>query len=255
MKISQIFVIFLVLLTAACEHTTIRQHPNFAENWNKQYSLAILPPEAHIEYVQFDSDNHRMKDGENTAIRLMESEAPKIFRAQGYKVISADFNRLFQEEPELKFELEKIRQSTNAQLQELYERNPLPPEKAFAFRKSVGPLVNIFADYANVDILVYMKYVGYEKSDGLIAKDVLAGLLLGGVSPSEAGAIEAVFLDGTTGDILWTNGAATAYPLNKYDPSKEHDSSLFSSSSKRAFTPLGVVFEELPNKTRAKPSN
>ena len=252
----KILAILILITLAACEHTSVRQHPSFANSWGKQYSVVMVPPESKITYVQFDSDNRRLSEDEAKANNVIKSEVPKIFQDKGYKFINVNFEDYYAEYPNLKFDLEKLRTASSEALDDMYKNPQLEPKVAFNFQKSVGPLANIFADASGADLVLLINYEGFEKSDGMVAKDIAASVLVGvltgmvPIQPTEAGGLEAILIDGSSGDILWTNVGATTYPLNKYDPSTAQESGLFVKT--RAMTPLGVVFEALPDKTKSK---
>ena len=85
------------------------------------------------------------------------------------------------------------------------------------YERSLGADVNLFADHAEVDALVFAKMWGFKKSSGEIARDaamtvLIAAATLGSVIPAQptSGAtIRIALVDGTTGDVLWANTAGT----------------------------------------------
>ena len=197
-----------------------------------------LPPEAKVTMIQFDSDKPRLKPEEEKAVSTMNNEVPQIFIEKGYDFKNFNFADLESSNPDLKFQIEKLREATKKELDVMYKQGSMEPEKAYQFKNSVGSLANYFSEKSGADLILLLNYEGFEKSDGMVAKDVAASVLFGVltgsvyVEPSEAGVIQAALIDGTTGNLLWTNvtNAPSTTP------------------------PVQAVFKELPNKTSPMPN-
>jgi hypothetical protein len=78
---------------------------------------------------------------------------------------------------------------------------------------SVGEAVNVISEKSGADAILLLRFSGFDKSSGYVAKDVGTSLLvtvltLGTVVPVSAasGAItEVALIDGVTGDVLWAD--------------------------------------------------
>lgn len=79
------------------------------------------------------------------------------------------------------------------------------------FKASVGEVVNMIADKTGADAVLLMEYDGFKKSQGKMAQEVVASVLLGVLTgqadaPMSTGsAVEVVLVDAWTGEVLWTN--------------------------------------------------
>lgn len=232
-------------LSACATNTSVRQHPQFANQWSKHYSFAILPPEAKITLVQFSESDERMSAEEKIAMQALRNEIPKIFMQKGYQFRNVDFDTYFKQYPDINFQHQKLREAVESELAPLYKEKTMAKEAAFKVTPSVGPLANVFSEASGADLLVIAYYVAFEKSGGMVAKDVTASILFGAltglmpVSPTEGAVLQVAVIDGTTGAISWTNMEVV--------PS-------LSSGSNQA-TILAKFFEELPNKSQPKPKN
>lgn len=203
--------LLLVLVCASACTTSIRQHPGFAEYKKTHKTVAILTPDVKMEYHSFDGTN-RMPDREAAIRAQILKELPPLLAKRGFQVQPVDFEAWMQQYPQMRAEMGRIWVSYDQITKDLYSKQ-MDEKEAFQTQKTLGPAVNPFADAAKTDMLMMVKFEGFEKSGGMQAKDltvaITMGVLLGvaPMSPSDAAAVHAVLIDGTTGNILWSNVA------------------------------------------------
>lgn len=205
----------LVLAGCAPSYTTIRQHPEFATNQRAITKVAILVPKAEVELITFTGENERLSDQESTASAVLVETAVDMLSSRGYQATAFAPGEETGGD-ELRFEVENIREAVNKVSSQTYQSRSMSIEEAGKVKATVGPMVNRVADSAEADALLVINYYAFEKSKGQQAKDILAasvfGALTGVVSvPAAAGSsVHVSLLDGTTGDVLWSNLAASA---------------------------------------------
>jgi hypothetical protein len=200
-----------------CTYTTVRENADFAQAKRKIDTVAILPPDAEITYIVFNGDNQRMHDQEEQATKDLYDTAAQILSDHGYTVANADFNSLISSNSDMAFDLTQIKSTAKEQVKEIYSEGAVRTDQPRYFSKSVGANINPFAEYAKADALLYIDYSGFEKSPGMVTKDIAAGVLLAvltgnnqaQVAPAKGGNVFIALLDGTSGDILWTNSGGT----------------------------------------------
>ena len=240
---NKILILTLLLASACTNETTLRENADFANSGNKNYSVALLPPEAEIEYMQFNADNTRMSNEENKVIAVIINGAPKILASKGYT-----FAPFPTKHPDNAFQLERVRQEIKTAMKEMYKTAKINQDEAFKTNKTIGPDVNLFADLTKADLLLYIDYEGYEKSTALATKDIPGDIFLGiltagaSVTPNQAGLAKLALIDGTTGDVLWANEVYLSKPLNKYDNGD-------------AAKAVAIILDALPNKSGSKPQD
>jgi hypothetical protein len=213
-----IYLVGLYSVMAGCTNTTVREHADFAQAKRKIDTIAILPPDAEITYIVFNGDNQRMHDQEEQATKDLYDTASQILSDHGYTVASVDFNSLISSNSDMAFDLTQIKSAAKEQVKQIYSEGEVRTDQPRYFSKSVGAGVNPFAEHAKADALLYIDYSGFEKSAGVVSKDIAAGVLLAvlvgnnqaQVAPAKGGNVFVALLDGTSGDILWANNGGTA---------------------------------------------
>ncbi|MBK6509342.1 MAG: hypothetical protein IPG06_07675 [Haliea sp.] len=97
--------------------------------------------------------------------------------------------------------------------EELQHGKAISLEEAKNIRASLGEVATRVAAAAEADAVVLVRFGGFEKSEGQIAKDVGTSLLIGVISlgtvipiqPTSGAFTEVALIDGYSGDILWTD--------------------------------------------------
>ena len=210
-QIKRILLISFTLLTVGCSYTSVRQHTDFAESAKGIESVVVAPPKVTVEYLVFTGDNERLVDEEKRLqARLGEIAADKL-AAEGLKVIDFDFKTAIQEDEEFAYALTQCREAYNQAAKDLYDGKAVSEQDKATFKSSIGDIVNTVADATGAESLLLIEYNGFKKSDGLIAKDMAAGVMLAlltgsvAVSPSEGGALNVALIHADNGNVLWTN--------------------------------------------------
>lgn len=126
---------------------------------------------------------------------------------RGFEIKDAALDeRHFKEKPDLRFDTTQLQGAfLHAQL-DLYETEFQRTSVANHTEETIGPLVNRFADHADVDAMAVCTMVGLRKSWGETLKDVVVSL--GGTVRTGA-VLRVALVDGDTGEILWANSVVT----------------------------------------------
>ena len=205
--------ILVIFLNVGCALTTVREHPDFASAKRKVNTVAVIPPEVEIVRLVFDGDNQRIPQREREVFEQLKTQIPQLLKERGYEVRDSQLESLHEDQDDIRYELEQLKTAYKQASKELYEKPAVPPEEAYKYNVSVGPIINQFAERAGVDALVIVYCSGFEKSGGLQAKEIVASALLAAltgsyvVSQNQGASIEAALIDGTSGDILWSNAS------------------------------------------------
>jgi len=218
MKINKsIYALIGVLLFAVlqgCSYTSVRQHKDFNEYVKDVEYIVIAPPAVTVEEVTFTGENNKLADKE-TAIReeLVKLAKAKL-EARGFKVVDFDINAEMENDKDFAFEVNQVEEAFKQARQELYDGKQVSEEDKAKFNASLGPVVNTIVSRAGADAVLLLHYYGYEKSAGMIAKDIAASVLLTLVTGStpvaatEGSQVEVALIDGDTGAVLWVNTRA-----------------------------------------------
>lgn len=202
--------LLILALITACATTTVREHPTLESQLLDVDSVLIVTPAVTIEQINFSADNERLIDLENTIKNDLISLATRELTARGFEIVDYDLEKAISEDENLAYAVNQAEEGFSEAKETLYEEQ-LSEEEKRKFQVSVGTAVNIISEKSGADAVLLMHYIGYKKSAGYVAKDVavgvLSGLLLGVVptSGNTSSYVEVAFIDGVTGDVLWTN--------------------------------------------------
>jgi len=204
----------LVATLSGCAMTSVRQHPDFASGKRKINVIAILPAEAEYRHLVFTGENERDPVREKSIASEIESDMVSALQWRGYKAKLDIVEKAHSGDKEFNFQLEQLRSAYVQIAKELYARGMVAEAESTKFRMGVGPLANPFAAIAGADALMIATYQGFDKSSGLMAKEITTSVLLGALTgvysaPAQSGGrIELTLIDGVSGDILWSNASA-----------------------------------------------
>ena len=206
--------------------TTVRQHPDFASGARTLQTMTVLPAE--VEFTRITvSGKEREPETEATLRKRLAEEVGAILEARGFAVNADLLERLDAGDPQLESEYEQFRAAYAQASAELYRQRSLPVEEANKSEAGVGSLANRLAGVGGANALVVVRFQGYGKSQGQVAKETAAPIVLGAiiaatrrghveastqVPPSAGGRIEIAVVDAASGEVLWANVFAADIP-------------------------------------------
>jgi hypothetical protein len=99
---------------------------------------------------------------------------------------------------------------------QVYRKGALPREQALQCKATMASAVNLFADRAQADAVLFTTMDAATKSAGLRGKDVFYTVLfaLGGTyveAPVAAAILELALVDGTSGELLWSHRVGATF--------------------------------------------
>lgn len=201
------------MLSGCGTMTSVRQHPDFASGKRKINVIAILPVEAEYRHLVFTGENERDAERERSIASEIESGMVSALQWRGYKAKLDVVEKTRAGDKEFNFQLEQLRNAYGEAAKELYARGMVEQAESTKFKVGVGPLANTFAALAGADALMIASYQGFDKSSGLMAKEITTSALLGALTgiyyaPSKSGGrVELSLIDGVSGEVLWSNAA------------------------------------------------
>ena len=207
---SLLWVSVLVSACATTSVTSVREHPTLESQLLDVESVLIVTPAVTIEQINFSDDNERLTELETSIQEELISIATSRLKTRGYEVVDFDLEQAIAEDENLAYAVTQAKDGFQEAKKTLYGER-LSDEEKRKFQVSVGTAVNLVAEKSGADAVLLMHYIGYKKSSGNVAKDVAAGILSGlllgviPVSSNESCYVEAAFIDGVTGDVLWAN--------------------------------------------------
>ena len=214
MKVFRITALLMLgLLVASCATTTTRTHPTLSDQLHHVNSVVIVPPRVEIEYVTLTGENERMPDQEGVIRSQLLTIAERELRTHGYEVVPFDFDEALTEDNELAYLVTQVREGFDNAKEDMSLGKQISVEKASTLAISVGEAANIIAARTGADAILVMRYSGFDKSDGYVAKDVGTSLLVGiltmgqviPLSATSGAFTECALIDGMTGEILWAD--------------------------------------------------
>lgn len=211
MKLQHLFIILVVLVVSGCAtNTSIRQHPEFANAKKSIVKIGLIKPEVVFTEIAADGDNKRLEEKELSLIDIVTDKASQELKNKGYQVEVVELDALEAEYPDVRQDLQTIKDALENAKKNLYEK-PATIEESVKFEENLGAEINVFAQLLNLDALLITSYDGWEKTGGSVAVDVaktvvLAALGVGVVPQFEGESASVALVEAKTGDLLWTNG-------------------------------------------------
>lgn len=203
--------ILIFLLHGCATYTSVRQHEDFQDSAKQIKSVVVLPPQVEIEMIVFSGENTPLDDKEHAISKEITSLAASRLSQEGLEVVDFDFNQAIKEDEEFAYAVTQCEESLKNATQDLYNGTSVTVENKSNFKANIGPVVNAIAEKTGAESVLFMEYYGFEKSGGMVAKDITAAILLGAltgsvpVTPSSGSALNIALIDSTNGDILWNN--------------------------------------------------
>lgn len=189
--------------------TAVKKHPEFAARRKNINSIAIMPPEITAYKLTFRGDKLPLHELIPVMEEITVSEIKTQFEKKGYKVNKLDLGEsTLQANPDLRTALFDVRKIFNKALKDIQEGK----QEKFAYM--LGSDVNVFADIADCDALIFVIEEGVKKSAGEIVKDLAQSALLSAaalcvgiivmpIPKTAATIIHVAIVDANNGDILW----------------------------------------------------
>jgi len=214
-RITKVIISFLAisaLITTGCATTTtnVRQHSTLESQLIDVDSVLVVTPAVTIEKINFSDQNERMTELENDLKQQLITLANEKLTEKGFEVVKFDIEKAIEEDEQLAYAVTQAREGFQEAKKTLYDSS-LTQQQMQNFKVSVGTAVNIVSEKSGADAVLLLHYSGQRKSGGSVAKDIAVGVLVGlltgyaPVSSFEASIVEAAFIDGVTGDVLWSN--------------------------------------------------
>jgi len=207
------------LLFVACSgcYSTMRKSPRFEERRARIASVAVMPPDTEVIEHAFKGSGRRLREDEDRVRGNLALITTRVFVDQGLTAKRANLEEpALKEKPELRFKLTQVQEAFAREMGEAYQEETMRRSKAFKAEHSLGPDVNVFSDRDQVDGLVFIRVKGVRQSEGQqklgFFLDTLIGITTGvwdEPGSGENAVVQIGLVDGTTGDVLWSNMAQT----------------------------------------------
>lgn len=209
-------VLCLAFLTGCSMMTTTREHPALEEELRRIERVVVAPPSVELQQLNFSGNYERLKNKEDLIGNHMMGLAYQELIDGGYEVVDFDFEEAREQDEDFAFLLTQVEMAFAQAKGDLRHGAMISAANKRDFAASLGPAAFEVAERSGADAILLMHYTGWEKSKGMIAKDVGVGVLvgvltMGSVVPTaqtSAASIEAVLIDGLTGEVLWTDTRA-----------------------------------------------
>jgi len=208
----------LLLLACAGCHTSMRRAPNFDERLARIMSVAVMPPDVEVIEHAFKGSGRQLREEEDPVRFNLASITTRLLAEHGMTARRAGFEEsALREKPDLRFRLTQLQEAFAREMGEAYQDETIRRSKAFQAEHSLGSDVNVFSDRDQVDGLVFIRVRGVRESEGQKRLDFFLDTLIGittGVwedpGSGESALIQIGLVDGTTGDVLWSDMGTTA---------------------------------------------
>lgn len=203
-----------LVLTGGCASsgtTTVRQHPELDGAVARIERIAILRPEVGELRVTAFGGNELQPERERMLAEQLVRTLRSALQGKSYTVItepeSWPGDEIKPETPET-----RLLRSTYSTVVRQIHTAAVSPDEARRFRISVGPVATAVAAQRGADALLVVRYSGYQKSGGrktaeAVSSALLAGMtgIAGGPITGSEGQIELALIDGSNGNLLWSN--------------------------------------------------
>ena len=213
MKVLKFSMLIFALLATGCAVTTNRLHPNLVEELKQVEKIVIAPPDVSINLIKFKGDNERISEEEERYKQVIVKFAEEKLVQSGFTVVDFDFKNAIDEDSEFAYLVNQVKEDFEVAKKDLKAGLSISENEAKKLQSKVGEAVNQVSNKTGADAILLIRYEGFKKSEGQIAKDigtsVLVGVLTLGsvvpVQPASGALAEVAMIDGTTGEVLWTD--------------------------------------------------
>lgn len=245
----------LSLITATTGCATYNVHPEFKERHKNIKTFSVMPPEIDAYMLTFKGDKKMLKDlipmMTDTTVETLE----EVLSNKGYAIKKLDISEdVLKGSPDLRTSLFHVNELFKKELENIRKMQ----KNKFIY--TLGSDVNVFANRADCDVLIFVKEEGIKKSVGEVAKDMTKGILLSAsallvgvgylpIPQTATTVVHIAVVDSNDGAILWYRN--NLYEPN-YNPEKEKHvkqlvKSLINQFPNSAFKKKGI--KPKPNET------
>ncbi|WP_394172180.1 hypothetical protein [Thalassotalea litorea] len=216
----KIIIVAVALWVTGCAQTSVRHHQDFEEVAKTVSTVVVLPADVEVELLTFDGENEMLEEKSTQIRNSIDAIAKAKLKEENLNVIEFDFATEIAANEDFAYAITTAKEAWGKAKEDMYQTGFVDEKKKAEFQTSFGSVLNIIADKTNADAVLLMHYSGFEKSEGLIAKDlassVLVGVLtMGAVVPVQATSgsfIDVALVDANSGKVIWANrkpGATT----------------------------------------------
>ncbi len=127
------------------------------------------------------------------------------------KVISFDFSTEAANDEEFAYAITQAKEAWNKAKEDMYKEGMVSEKEKAKFTTTLGSVLNQIAEKTGADASLLIQYNGFQKSDGAIAKDIAAGVLLAvltgavAVQPTEGAVVDIALVDNSSGKVIWAD--------------------------------------------------
>lgn len=209
MRLVRAILILSIILTCSCSITSMRVHPTLADELQRIEKVVIIPPAVSIKAKTLTGEDYHLVDEEQIVAKKLTAIAKRKLQDSGYQVVDFDFEALTSKDEDFALLVNNIREEFNRLKTEIQYGKFISTHKARQFHVSVGETINVIAYKSLADAVLLINHTGYKSSDAKVAKEIATSILLQNLTSdaiqSTGGTTEAALIDGTTGDLLWTD--------------------------------------------------
>jgi hypothetical protein len=234
LAIKRVLLISAALWLSGCSQTSVRHHQDFQAVAKTIDTVVIVPADVEIELINFNGDNEQLEEKAESIKKQIHVLAANKLTQEHLTVIDFDFKNEAAKDEDFAYALTQVKEAWGKAKEEMYKTGMIDEKKKANFKTNLGSVLNSIADKTGADAVVLMHYSGFEKSSGMITKDiassVLVGVLtLGAVVPIQATAgafLDVALVETASGKVIWAN--------RKFGASADA-------------SPAEIAFKELPN--------
>ncbi|NMP17074.1 hypothetical protein [Thalassotalea sp. Y01] len=212
-KIKIITSVVFVLWLSGCAQTSVRHHQDFEQVAKTVDSVVIIPADVQIELINFDGDNEILDDKADTIRDQIHSLASSRMQQENLNVVEFDFAAEIESNDDFAYAITTAKEAWTKSKEDMYKLGLVPEKDKAQFQTSLGSVLNTIADRTGADAALLVYYNGFEKSSGMVAKDVASSILVGvltmgavvPVQATEGSFIDVALVDTITGKVIWAN--------------------------------------------------
>lgn len=201
----------LLCVTCACADRPLPPLPRPPPKLDAVKKIGIMPVEGTVTRIVFTGENEELGANVEVATIAVTESLQRVLAAHGFEseLIALD-EALFAEKPELRFAATQLQQTADTQIPTAIDTGSSPGVHALLSE------ADQLAALVDADVLLFARYIGFTKSGGEVAKDVLLTIVafvftLGGlyIRPKSGGMVAIWAVDASTGEQLYIGSAGS----------------------------------------------